>query len=476
MNSVAKALSLHGLKRRALSLGAVKAVDHALQFLLPVILVRCLDTATFGEYRLVWLAIGTLMAIVTLNMCGSLYLFVPRAEPHRKRVYVNNTMVYLAGVGVLCALAVSPWNPLLPAPMQPLAPYGMLVPAFVALWLGSYLLEFLPTVEERIAWQAYATLGIALARALVVGAGAWATGDLEVILWLLIAVVLIKLAVLLYYVHRHHGLGRPWFERAAFVEHFRQAAPFGVSGMLFQLRSQADQWVAAALFALSSFAAFSIAAIVGQVVHIFRHSVMEAFLPTMSRMEAAGDVHGMLELNRRANVMVGTALLPLLAVAFVFAEDIVTIIYTASYLEAAPVMRVYIVGMAAMVIEIGSIVLLLRQGPFALKMTGAALVVSVVVSWSAAQAFGLAGAAAGSVLGVYMDRTFMLRRVSHLTGVAVRHLQDWRGLGWVLGTAIVSGGLAWSLTPDTTPFLRLVSGSAILGAAYFALNWRRILR
>jgi O-antigen/teichoic acid export membrane protein len=346
----------------------------------------------------------------------------------------------------------------------------------VALWLASYLLEFLPTVEERIAWQAYATLGIALLRALVVGAGAWVTGDLEVILWLLIAVVVIKLAVLFIYVHRHHGLGRPWFERAAFVEHFRQAAPFGVSSMLFQLRSQTDQWVAAALFALSSFAAFSIAAIVGQVVHIFRHSVMEAFLPTMSRMEAAGDVRGMLELNRRANVMVATALLPLLAVAFVFAEDIVTLVYTAAYVEAAPVMRVYIVGMAAMVVEIGSVVLLLRQGPFAMKMTAAALVVSVAVSWSAAQAFGLAGAAAGSVLGVYMDRTLMLRRVSKLTGIAVRRLQDWRGLGWTLAAAILAGGLAWLAAPEGNPFVRLLAGTAILGAAYLAMNARRILR
>ena len=104
MNSAAKAISSQRLKRRALSLGVVKTVDQALQFLLPVILVRCLDTATFGEYRLLWLAVGTLMSLVTLNMCGSLYLFVPRAEPRRKRVYVNNTMLYLAGVGLLCAL------------------------------------------------------------------------------------------------------------------------------------------------------------------------------------------------------------------------------------------------------------------------------------------------------------------------------------------------------------------------------------
>ena len=66
----------------------------------------------------------------------------------------------------------------------------------------------------------------------------------------------------------------------------------------------------------------------------------------MSRMQAAGDVRGMLELNSRANVMVGTLLYPLLAFAFAFADELVTLVYTAAYLEAAPVMRVYIVGMA----------------------------------------------------------------------------------------------------------------------------------
>ena len=100
-------------------------------------------------------------------------------------------------------------------------------------------------------------------------------------------------------------------------------------------------------------------------------------MPTMSRMHAAGDVRAMMTMNSRANVMVGTVLYPLLALAFVFAEEIVTLVYTAAYLEAAAVMRVYIAGMLAMVVEVGSIVLLLRQGPFALRITALALAVSV---------------------------------------------------------------------------------------------------
>ena len=44
-----------------------------------------------------------------------------------------------------------------------------------------------------------------------------------------LVVVLIKLGLLLGYVRRFHGLGRPWFTRATLSEQFRHAAPFGIS-------------------------------------------------------------------------------------------------------------------------------------------------------------------------------------------------------------------------------------------------------
>lgn len=480
MSTAAKAISLHGLKRRALSLGAVKAFDHAVHFLLPIVLVRCLDAETFGEYRLLWLAVGTLMALANLNMGGGLYYFVPRSNAKKKRLYIHQSLLYFAAAGLVCAFAVSPWNPLLPEAARPLEAYGALVPAFVGLWFVASLLDYLPTVEERIRLQGYATVSVSLLRTVLVGLGAWLTGSLQVILWLLFALVVVKLSLLLAYVHRRHGLGRPWFDRALFAGQFRHCAPFGLSGALYALRGQADQWIAASLFALTSFAAFSIAALVGQVVHIFRHSVMEAFLPSMSRLQAAGDLQGMVEMNRRGNVIVGVLLYPLLAAAFAFAEELVSIVYTQTYLEAAPVMRVYIVAMAAMVIEMGSIVLLLRDGSFALRVTALALTLSISASWAGAHVVGLPGAAAGSVIAVYLERVLMLRRISRRTGIGLARVQDWGALGWALATAAASGALAWGAVQyflaDSSPLVRVAAGSAMLAAAYAVLNLRRSLR
>jgi O-antigen/teichoic acid export membrane protein len=478
VNAATKAIAAQGLARRAFSLGAVKAFDHALQFLLPVVLVRCLDTATFGEYRLFWLAVGTVMAVATLSMPGALYYFLPRSDARERRLYIHQTLAFLAVTGLVAAFIVSPLNPWLPATLHPLAKYGALMPAFVALWVVSSLLDFLPTIEERIPLQASATISVALARAVLVAGGAWFTSDMAVILWLLLATVLLKLALLLGYIGRFHGWGKPWFKAAVFGGQIRYTAPFGFSSACYVLRSQADQWVAASLFAIHSFAAFSIAAILGQLVNIFRTSVVEAFMPSMSRMEAAGDLKSMMEMNARANAMVGMLLLPMLGFVFAFAEDLVSLVYTASYIDAAPVMRVYIVGMAALVVELSSVLQLLRQGMFSLGMNVLVLAVAVPLSYFGGVELGLAGAAAGSVTALYLDRVVTLRRIAAISGVPVRSQQHWASLGRSLVWTALCTFAAWLtvhiLFAGAPHVVRLAAGAAVLGAAYAASNWRNV--
>jgi O-antigen/teichoic acid export membrane protein len=464
---------MHRLGRRALSLGAANALDYALQFLLPVVLVRCLDPSAFGQYRLLWLAVGTVMAIVTMAVPGSLYYFLPRSEGATKRLYINQALLFLAAAGLIAGWAVSSWNPWLPEKMSDLARYDPIVPLFVLLWMVASLLDLLPTVEERVTWQAKATVGLAALRTVTLSLAAILTRELGPVLLFLLAFVAFKVALLLGYVARYHSLRGPLLRWGALADQLRYAAPIGAAGALYGLRLQADQWVAAALFSVGMFASFSIATVLGPLVHLCRHSVFHAFLPTMSRLQAAGDIPGMLDLKSRANVMVGALVYPLLAFAFVFAEEIVTVIYTATYVDAAPVMRVSIVGFAALVVEFTTIVQLLRRGGFMMRMSLVALVLSVALSWFSAHSFGLAGAAAGSVTAIYFDLIATLRQVSLRTGVPLRRLQNWRALGLLILFAALAAGFAWGVTSlyfaASGSLVRLIVGGAVLAAAYAAM-------
>ncbi|MGH8687877.1 MAG: lipopolysaccharide biosynthesis protein [Burkholderiales bacterium] len=463
----------HRLGQRALSLGAANAFEFALQFLLPVVLVRCLDSAAFGQYRLLWLVVGTMVALGSLDMPASLYYFLPRSSTDAKRLYVNQTLAFLAFAGLVAGWAVSSWNPWLPGKLRVLAAHEAVVPAFVLLWMVASLLDLLPAAEERVAWQAKAKVGLAALRALALTLAALLTRQLEPVLLVLLGIVALKLALLLVYVARHHGLRGPILRRRAFSDQLRYAAPLGAAGALYGLRVQADQWVAAALFPLGAFATFSVGALLAPLLTLFRQSVNYAFLPSMSRLQAAGDVRAMLELNSRANLMVGVLLFPLLAFAFVFAQELITIVYTPAYHDAAPVMRVYIVGLAALVLELASLTMLLRQVVFVMVLNGVVLIVSVVLDWYAAQHFGLAGAAAGSVTTIYIDRIITLRRIARCTGVSPARLQDWRGLVRLALFAALAAALAWAIVGRSlgadVPLIRVAAGGTVLGAVYGAL-------
>ncbi len=465
--------ALRRLGRRALSLGAANAFDYAIQFLLPVVLVRYLDANAFGQYRLLWLEVGTVMAVVTQAMSGSLYYFLPRSDAEAKRLYINQTLLFLSVAGIVGAWAVSAWDPWLPDKMRSLARHEAVVPAFVMLWVVASMLDLVATAEERVAWQARATIGLSALRAASLSLAAILTRELEPVLLTLLGFVAFKVALLLGYVARHHGLRGPLMRRRTFADQLRQSAPFGFAGALYGLRLQADQWVAAALFSVGMFASFSIAAVLAPLVHLCRQSVMHAFLPSVSRRQADGDIAGMLELNSRGNVMVAALVYPLLAFAFVFAEEIVTIVYTADYVAAAAVMRVYTIGMGALVVELATVMLLLRQGAFTMRLGVIALTLSVAVSWFAARGFGLAGAAAGSVLAIYADHAATLWRISRRAGIPVSQLQDWRSLGLLLACAALAGLFAWGAVDyffaGSGALVRVAGGGALLACAYAAL-------
>jgi O-antigen/teichoic acid export membrane protein len=288
------------------------------------------------------------------------------------------------------------------------------------------------------------------------------------VLWTLLAFACLKAAILIYYVAKNHGLGGPVVRKDTLAAQLRQAVPFAASGTLHGVRVQGDQWIAAAMFSVTQFASFSVATVLAPLVQIFRQSVNNVFLPSMSRMQSEGDYAGMLALNSRANCMVGLLVYPLLAFAFVFAEHIITLIYTATYLDAVPVLRLYTLGLVAFVVELVSTLFVLRQGPFAAWANGLVLLIALPLSIFGAMHFGLVGAAMGSVAAIYAERALSLQRIAKLTGTPIRKLQDWGALAGLLGAAILSAGVAWLALfwSEWSTLATLLAGATIMAATY----------
>lgn len=430
--------------RKMAGVGATQIVEFGLQLLTPVVLVRVLDADVFAAYRWVWLLAGTVAAIAPLGMIVSLFYYLPKSEPKAKLQYITQTLVHLLVMALLMVGAAWLLQQHLPGEAGLFAAHGPWLMGFTVAWVVGMLLDQLPTADERVRWQMALSMGLAVVRSAALVFAAWYWQTLEAILYVLCAFVLLKLALMAFYVvkhHRHHD-----WQRERLNEHVAHAWPLGLGTVLFGLRRQSEQWLVAALFSPLQFAAFSIAATLAPVMVMARKSVGLVLMPSMSRSEGRGDLQAMLKINQQGNLVVSAFMSPLLAVVAVYADVLVGWVYTSQYLEAANVLRVFVALWFLQMIDMNALVVMLKEGAYLSKINFPLLALSIAFSYFGANFFGLPGAALGSVIATYVERLLLARRIAERLDVSIFRVQPWMKTSALAFISLVSiAGIRYGL-------------------------------
>lgn len=465
--------------RGAFTLGTASALDYALQFILPIVLVRSLDPTEFGEYRVLWLVTNTVIAIAPMYMPQSLFYFLPRAG-ERRAPYVANVLWFLAIMGVLGSLIISSWNPLRPELLRGLPGANDLIPAFVLLWVASTLIEWLANTEGRVGAQARIVVILSLTRVVIVGSVAWFTRDIHAVFFALAAFALLRCMFVFGDVLRRYGKAGLTPSSCLMRQQVIYAAPFGAAGMLYNLRQQSDQWIAASLFSLQQFAAFSISLVVLPLAGLIRQAVSNAILPAMNTRHHQGDVLGAVAINRDANTLTAILLFPVLTFLFVFAEEVIGLIYTVQYIDGAQPMRVYLIGLVGQALVVNNLLITLAQGGFQMRLNAIFLPVAVLLSLIGSSAYGMMGVALGSAVTQWGSHLLSIRHVSRIIQVGASRLIDWTALAQFACAAMLAGLLGcFAVRAVDTPSLggRLLIGAAVFAPVYLlAVFWSKPAR
>ena len=99
-------LRLNALSGPALWLVLGRGVGFLATFVVPLVLVRVFDQATFGTYKQLFLIYGTLYGLAQVGVAESLYYFVPRHPADAGRHAVN-AVGTLAVMGVASAALIA---------------------------------------------------------------------------------------------------------------------------------------------------------------------------------------------------------------------------------------------------------------------------------------------------------------------------------------------------------------------------------
>jgi O-antigen/teichoic acid export membrane protein len=430
------------MKRQIITLGMANLTEFAVQLFTPIVLVRVLDEVGFGDYRLLWLAAATLLAIVPLGMSGTLPYFLPRHDLRGQAVFVRQTLIYMALAGALAGLALCPWNPLLPHSLRTMAGADLAAPLFWFLWIFGSILDVLPLAERRFQLQAGLVFGMALLRGAAVIAAA-VFGGIDAVIGILALVAATKAFLLLAIPTARYGR-QLWFGGTSrWVEQARYAVPVGANAAVYLLRLQADQWLVVLLFGSALYGVYSIGAVALTLAGIIRTTVTSVIFPEMSEAQSKDDLAKVLNFNSSSNVACALFIFPVLAFIFAAASPLIRLIYTDGYAGAIPVLRLNVVAFVVAAVEISTVMLVLRQGSFLLLSSLISLPVGLAASYAASQAWGMAGAAAGLVVGNSVAIFVLYAHASRLLALPVRALQDWRTIARIGGAAILAGVAAY---------------------------------
>jgi len=426
--------------RRSAWLGAAQVGEVGLQVLLPILLVRHLEPQAFAGYRLIWLIANTGAALLPFAVPHALSILLPAKSAPDRAAHVRVAFLSLGAMGALAGLATAIG---LSHTAQHPALTGAVLAAslFVALWVPAVMLDYLPVADERGDWQAKAMMLLALLRTALIAWAAVTWESLVPVLYVLLANAAARLLAVIVYGQRRHRWLQARSARGHWREHMRVALPWGITGVLFSLRHQAEQWLAAAVFSATQFAAYSLAAVASPLVLLARRALSSTLLPVMARQHAGGDWAAVLATNHRANIAVACLAWPVLAFLVWFGEPIYDLIYTPQYRDAVPVMRVMALTWTIQVIELNSLLQFAGLMPRAARLNLWLLFLAVGGAVGGAAWLGLVGLAFGGPLAAFVERTLLVRMLARGTRMPVKTIQPWRQFLGLALVCLMLGGL-----------------------------------
>lgn len=457
-------MSSRTLKRDVLSISTAHSIEYALQFLLPVVVARTLSPDDFAGYRMVWLVVGTLMAFATLQVPQSLSYFLPRMQKEGRATFIVSAVYILSVLAAVSSAAVNPWFPLLPLEWIEISGPAWFYSVFAFLWIIGSLIDWLPVGDGRAGWQAGLIIALSITRVFSVSIVAWLAGSLEAVLQVLILFSLFKVALLAFYILKFHGWPRV-LSYASVREQLAYTWSFGVACGLYSMRRQAELWLIAALFTAKEFVSFSLGAVASPLFGLIRRSVNNVAFPSLSALNANEDKEGFANLNRKATSTVAFVLVPVAIFLWVLADEVIALVYTRKYVDAADIMRIYLFGVIPQVFESSTLLRVTGQGRVALGIDLMMLPLVVSISYAGILIAGLPGGAFGSVAALFIGHFMAVWKGACKLGIPIVDLYDFEQLGWIFGVGILSGLIGYasvSVTGLSKDIYRILLGSGLM--------------
>jgi O-antigen/teichoic acid export membrane protein len=462
---------LDGVSGPALWLIIGRGVGFLAAFVVPLVVVRMFDQATFGTYKQLFLIFGTLFGVAQLGAAETLYYFVPRNTSEAGR-HTANAVITLTGVGVACivvlGLAAGPIATWLTNPQlaDTLVPLGV----FLALMLMSAPFEIVLVSRKEYRMAAFTYAASDVGRAVCILVPVMALAGLRGVIAGAIAFAALRFIAMLWLFMRDLGATfRPGL--AQWRQQWVYTLPFALAVGMEAVQGNVHHYVVASRFDPATFAIYAVGCLQIPLVEVITTSSANVMMVKMS--EDGFDSRGpaAVALWHDTTRRLALVIFPLAVFLLVMAQDLIVVLFTSSYLASVPIFMLWTLSIVFAIPCVDSILRVHAQTRFLFGLNALRLALVLgLTSWFLSL-YGLSGAVLVTLLSTAIIRVAGVTRVARILGIGLGAVLPWTGLAVTGGCAVIAAlPTFWFARAASLPRpLVLIAAAGIYGAIYAAL-------
>jgi O-antigen/teichoic acid export membrane protein len=455
---------------RGAVLASARLLNQALALLSPLLLVRLLEIAEYGRYRQFMATAMFITSLAGFALSANLNYLIARS-PDRQAVDISNTCLLMLGVSTVSALLVFALRQWIVPPE--IADSWLLLAVYVFLFLNlEVLVSYWLAHGQSVQVMGY-TLVVTVWRLATLLAATFWLRDMELIFVTLVCAEALKNLWIYVWLRRKGLLVFRW-DSAAMREQLRLVAPLGAGSVLYKLNDFGKVVVGNQMgpvpLALYTTAAYQV-----PLVNIVQGALADVIFPDMVRRSKRDPLQGLL-LWKRAQVLIFAVICPAWALLTYWAEPVVRVLFTETYVAAVPYFQVFLLLMLRQCFQFSTPLRSVEDNKSFAHANVIALLINAGLIIALMPRFGLWGPTLGLVVGQSWSSFYLGTRVLKRYQLPLAELCQWNKLGLAL-LASLTGVAAVHVSQLYLP----QSGAGMLaGLAVFTLVYtiaaRLILR
>jgi O-antigen/teichoic acid export membrane protein len=460
-----------GFARRAAWLTTANSIAFGLSFIAPLLLVRMLSQTEFGVYKQVFQILMSTISALNLQVASTAYYFMPRA-PEKKLQVMINVLAFYGAIGALTGalfIFYPEWS-LLVFESEELPAHMPLLGVTILIWLVSSNLEVIPLALGDVRASSIFIVISQLTKSALTVAAALAFQSVRAMIWAAAIQGLLQILFMFAYIWRRFGSLRGAFDPALFKAQIGNALPYGLGSFAQTAQGDLHNFMVSRYFPPAGFAVYSAGLFQLPLLGLLTTSFSSALIPEVSRLAAAGERRAIIPIWLNAARKLALVVVPICALMFVLRYEIITLLFTSAYSEAAPLFGIYLFSALLPMTLTGSPIRAHEEFKFfRFKLHLALLPVTFGALYVGIHAAGLIGAVSALVGLQTLEAAIVVTAVGRRLGFVVN---DLRHLTPALKTALAAGAAALAAYAVKLPLaqahtlVKLVICGAVFGAVY----------